>query len=384
MKNIAAFCDGTWNHLDMVEPTNVAILSRNVLPVTTAGQEQRAIYLPGVGTRKQAAGPIERAVDRLTGGAFGWGLDGRLEAAYREIAVIYEPGDRLFLFGFSRGAYMARSLAGLLRNCGLPEPATLGRIGEAMTLYRNREPGSHPDAPASLRFRAAFSPRFATSETDRMVRPNLAGIGAVETLSVDYLGVWDTVGALGVPDHFAGLAAITNGKYKFHDLRLSSMVKSARHAVAIDERRRTFPPTLWENLTELNIGEGDLPYRQEWFPGTHGGVGGGGPIRGLSNAALLWILGGAEEAGLEFSAAMKDAAQRAVAVDAPLDNHPPKSGPLAGLFKGKGVDRSPPPSIRAVSWMARERWRLHGYRPVPLRPFGPKMEPPVLPGEWRD
>jgi uncharacterized protein (DUF2235 family) len=189
---------------------------------------------------------------------------------------------------------------------------------------------------------------------------------------------------LGVPDHFAGLAAITNGKYKFHDLRLSSMVKSARHAVAIDERRRTFPPTLWENLTELNIGEGDLPYRQEWFPGTHGGVGGGGPIRGLSNAALLWILGGAEEAGLEFSAAMKDAAQRAVAVDAPLDNHPPKSGPLAGLFKGKGVDRSPPPSIRAVSWMARERWRLHGYRPVPLRPFGPKMEPPVLPGEWRD
>jgi uncharacterized protein (DUF2235 family) len=379
MKNIAVFCDGTWNHLDMVEPTNVGILSRNVLPVTSAGVVQRAIYLPGVGTRKKAAGPIERAVDRLTGGAFGWGLDARLEAAYREVAAAYEPGDRLFLFGFSRGAYMARSLAGLLRNCGLPEPATVGRIGEAMTLYRNREPGSHPDSPASLRFRAAFSPRYATSETDRMVRT-----GQVEMLAVDYLGVWDTVGALGVPDHFAGLAAITNGKYKFHDLRLSSMVKSARHAVAIDERRRTFPPTLWENLTDLNIGEGDLPYRQEWFPGTHGGVGGGGPIRGLSNAALLWILGGAEEAGLEISPAMKDAAQRTVVVDAPLDNHPPKTGPLAGLFKGKGVDRSPPSSIRSVSWMARERWRLHGYRPVPLRPFGPKMEPPVMPGEWRD
>ncbi len=365
--------------MDMVEPTNVAILSRNVVPVTAAGVVQRAIYLPGVGTRKKAAGPIERAVDRVTGGAFGWGLDGRLEAAYREIAAIYEPGDKLFLFGFSRGAYMARSLAGLLRNCGLPEPETIGRIGEAMTLYRNREPGSHPDAPTSLRFRAAFSPRYATSETDRMVRA-----GAVEMLAVDYLGVWDTVGALGVPDHFAGLAALTNGKYKFHDLRLSSMVKSARHAVAIDERRRTFPPTLWENLTELNIGEGDLPYRQEWFPGTHGGVGGGGPIRGLSNAALLWIAGGAEEAGLEISAAMKDAAQRAVAVDAALDNHPPKTGLLAGLLKGRGVDRSPPPSIRAVSWMARERWRLHGYRPVPLRPFGPRMEPPVMPGEWRD
>lgn len=379
MKNIAVFCDGTWNHLDMVEQTNVAILSRNVLPVTAAGVVQRAIYLPGVGTRKKAAGPIERAVDRVTGGAFGWGLDGRLEAAYREIAAVYEAGDRLFLFGFSRGAYMARSLAGLLRNCGLPEPATMGRIGEAMTLYRNREPGSHPDAPASLRFRAEFSPRYATSETDQMVRA-----GPVEMLAVDYLGVWDTVGALGVPDHFAGLAALTNGKYKFHDLRLSSMVKSARHAVAIDERRRTFPPTLWENLTELNIGEGDLPYRQEWFPGTHGGVVGGGPIRGLSNAALLWIAGGAEEAGLEISAAMKDAAQRAVALDAPLDNHPPKTGLLARVLKGKGVDRSPPPSIRAVSWMARERWRLHGYRPVPLRPFGPRMEPPVMPGEWRD
>lgn len=377
MKNLAIFCDGTWNHLDAAEPTNVAILSKNVPPVTAAGVVQKAIYLPGVGTRREKAGIIETAVDRVTGGAFGWGLNAKLEAAYREVAEAYQPGDRLFLFGFSRGAYMARSLAGLLRSCGLPVAETRGRIGEAMQHYRRRAPGSHPDAPEPLRFRAAYSPHLATSETDRMVRP-----GPVAMLAVDYLGVWDTVGALGVPDQFAGLAGLFNGKYKFHDLRLSSMVKAARHAVAIDERRKTFPPTLWENLTDLNAGEGERPYRQEWFPGTHGGVGGGGPIRGLSNAALLWIVEGAEAAGMQFSDAMRRTAAAAVQLDAPLDNHPGADSPVARLLARNAADRAPPPSLSAISDIAKARWRLHGYRPVPLRPFGPRMDPPVLPDQW--
>lgn len=377
-KNLAIFCDGTWNHLDAAEPTNVAILSKNVPPVTAGGVVQKAIYMPGVGAPRQEAGLVERALDRVTGGALGWGLDGKLKAAYREVARHYQPGDRLFLFGYSRGAYMARSLAGLLRSCGLPEEVTEARIDEAMTRYRNREPGSHPDAPEPLRFRAAFSPRLATSETDRMVRP-----GPVEMLAVDYLGVWDTVGALGVPDQFAGLAALTNGKYKFHDLRLSSMVKAARHAVAIDERRKTFPPTLWENLTDLNeSGTGGQPYRQEWFPGTHAGVGGGGPVRGLSNAALLWVVEGAEAAGMEFSATMKELAAAAVRLDAPLDAHLPKAGLGARLMARNAADRAPPPALQAISHPARERWRLHGYRPVPLRPFGPRLDPAMLPGDW--
>lgn len=378
MKNVAIFCDGTWNSADAVELTNVALAHQAAVKVTAAGIPQARTYFPGIGTPSKKAGWFETQVDKYTGGAFGWGMDARLQAAYRLIAERYEEGDRLFLFGFSRGAYMARSLAGLIRNCGLPTPETAARIPEAMAMYRSRAPGSHPDAPGPLRFRAELSPRFATSETDRLVRR-----GEVAMVAVDYLGVWDTVGALGVPAQFRGLSAVFNHKYRFHDLRLSSMVKAARLAVAIDERRKTFPPTLWENLTDLNLRDAgsDLPYRQEWFPGTHGGVGGGGPVRGLSHAALLWVMEGAEAAGMEFDAARKAAFAAGVALDAPLDNHPPATG-LARLLRGKGEDRDPPPFLSAISVPAKEKWRLHGYRPVPLRPFGPRLVPAVRPDEW--
>lgn len=379
MKNIAIFCDGTWNSADAVEVTNVALAHRAALEVTGEGVPQARTYFPGIGTPTKKAGWIETQVDKYTGGAFGWGMDARLQAAYRLIAGRYEPGDRLYLFGFSRGAYMARSLAGMIRNCGLPVPETAARIPEAMEMYRSRAPGSHPDAPGPLKFRAEFSPRFATSETDRMVRR-----GDVAMVAVDYLGVWDTVGALGVPAQFRGLSAVFNHKYRFHDLRLSSMVKAARHAVAIDERRTTFPPTLWENLTDLNLRDvgGESPYRQEWFPGTHGGVGGGGPIRGLSHAALLWVLEGAEAAGMAFDPAQKAAFAAGVRLDDPLDNQKTKPGVLTQLFRGKGQDRDPPPTLAAIAHPAKERWRLHRYRPVPLRPFGPRLVPAVRPEEW--
>jgi uncharacterized protein (DUF2235 family) len=379
MKNVAIFCDGTWNSADAVEVTNVALAFRAAVEVTAEGVPQARTYFPGIGTPTKKAGWIETQVDKYTGGAFGWGMDARLQAAYRKIAERYQPGDRLFLFGFSRGAYMARSLAGMIRNCGLPTPETAERIPEAMEMYRSRAPGSHPDAPGPLKFRAEFSPHFATSETDRLVRR-----GDVAMVAVDYLGVWDTVGALGVPAQFRGLSAMFNQKYRFHDLRLSSMVKSARHAVAIDERRTTFPPTLWENLSDLNLrdGGGDSPYRQEWFPGTHGGVGGGGPIRGLSHAALLWVLEGAMAAGMGFDAAKLADFAAGVDLAAPVDNQTAKPGVLTQLFRGKGADRDPPPSLSAISGVAREKWRLHGYRPVPLRPFGPRLVPPVMPGEW--
>jgi uncharacterized protein (DUF2235 family) len=264
-----------------------------------------------------------------------------------------------------------------MRNCGLPTAGTMKRIPEAMRMYRDRLPSSHPDAPDPLQFRAAFSPRYATSETDRMVRQ-----GPVEMLAVDYMGVWDTVGALGVPDQFAGLAGAFNGKYKFHDLRLSSMVKSARHAVAIDERRKTFPPTLWDNLTDLNGDRADRPYRQEWFPGVHGGVGGGGPVRGLSNAALLWVAEGAEALGLELTQDRRADLAAKVDISAPVDNQTDPAKGVARLMERNAADRAPPASLQAVSQVARDRWRLHGYRPVPLRPFGPRLDPPVMPGDW--
>ncbi len=380
MKNVAIFCDGTWNSADATDPTNVKLLHDAVMPETAEGVVQRAIYIPGVGTGREQAGYVDSALYRLGGGAFGWGLNRKLREAYEAVVRDYRQGDRLFLFGFSRGAYTARSLAGLLRNSGLPPDGDMTRVEDAMALYRKRKASSHPDAPESLVFRMAYSPGWATSATDQMVRG-----GSVPLLEVDYLGVWDTVGALGVPNHLK-IAAWFNGRYQFHDLRLSSMVKAARHAVAIDERRRTFPPTLWENLTDLNERDpgGDQPYRQEWFPGTHGGVGGGGPIRGLSNAAMLWMAEGAEQAGLRFSPHFMATAQAAVRIDDPLDNHDGRKGWITRLMERNPVDRAAPGGIHAVNAVAKERWKRFAYRPVPLRPFAPRLDPPVMPQDWTD
>ncbi|ESW61451.1 MAG: hypothetical protein Q27BPR15_06295 [Rhodobacter sp. CACIA14H1] len=378
MKNVAIFCDGTWNSADATDPTNVKLLHDAVLPETGGGVVQEALYIPGVGTREEGASLGARLIDRLGGGAFGWGLDAKLEEAYRDIVRTYRPGDRLFLFGFSRGAYTARSLAGLLRNSGLPQDGDETRVEDALTLYRKRKASSHPDAPEALAFRLAFSPDWATSATEQMVRG-----GDVPLLAVDYLGVWDTVGALGVPNHLK-IASWFNGRYQFHDLRLSSMVKAARHAVAIDERRKTFPPTLWENLTDLNDRDpgADVPYRQEWFPGTHGGVGGGGPIRGLSDAALLWVAEGAELAGLAFDPQFLAQTRANVRIGDPLDNHEGQKGLITRLMELGPVDRAAPGSIHAVNAVAKERWRQMEYRPVPLHPFAPRMDPPVMPQDW--
>lgn len=118
------------------------------------------------------------------------------------------------------------------------------------------------------------------------------------------MGIWDTVGALGVPSDFI-FARIFNRKYQFHDLDLSRMVKSVRHVLAIDERRRTFVATPWENIDQLNSHAGmadadpaERPYLQQWFPGDHASVGGGGDVNGLWQAAIVWVVEGAERCGL--------------------------------------------------------------------------------------
>ena len=117
------------------------------------------------------------------------------------------------------------------------------------------------------------------------------GLPAGGMLRIGYLGIWDTVGALGVPGHLR-LAPLLNRGLGFHDTALSPLVAAARHAVAIDERRRSFPPTLWDNLDALNAAAGAEVYAQRWFPGDHGSVGGGGAVTALSDDALAWVAGG--------------------------------------------------------------------------------------------
>jgi uncharacterized protein (DUF2235 family) len=294
MKRLAFCFDGTWNKIDGQHPTNVARVAQSVSRFDRDQNPQLIYYDEGVGTS---------ATDRLTGGMFGHGLIDKVTRAYHFLVLNYEPGDQISVFGFSRGAFSARSFVGLIRNCGIMSRRSLGHIRAAIDLYLSRTKGSSPGSEKARQFRMRHCPKLCLPgdlEWRRAARPDLPHDDLTE-LRVEYLGIWDTVGALGVPAHLRALAWI-NRKYGFHDTELSSFVRRARHAVAADEMRRTFEPGMWSNLDDLNArSDGDeRRYEQLIFPGTHSAVGGGGPIRGLSDAALDWIVDGARRGGLEF------------------------------------------------------------------------------------
>ena len=145
MKRIAIFCDGTWNHADAEYGTNVVALSQALSLTGEDGTFQQLIYVPGLGT-DSGASTVSRTIDKFGGGAFGWGLDAKIQSAYRALAFAYEPGDDIFIFGFSRGAYTARSLAGLIRSCGIPARNRINMVGDAMEHYRSRPGGDEPAA----------------------------------------------------------------------------------------------------------------------------------------------------------------------------------------------------------------------------------------------
>lgn len=268
MKRLVLCFDGTWNTpADDALPdderveTNVSRFFRAVTPAGPDGVEQEAWYNAGVGTGR---------LFRLTGGAFGAGLDAHILDGYRHLVDSYEDGDEVFVLGFSRGAYTARSLVGMLRNCGLVRPGRFSgvQVGTAYGIYRTR--GDGPDSAAARAFRSMFG---------REIR-------------IKFLGVWDTVGALGIPgtvtDRFE--AAL----YQFHDTRLSSIVERAYHAAAVDEHRADYAVTLWEP----DAARPPALFEQRWFPGAHSDVGGGYPDRRLSDLGLRWMQDKAAEAGM--------------------------------------------------------------------------------------
>ena len=261
MRRLVVCCDGTWKAAEAKAPTNIVYLSRAVLPVGRDDVSQLLFYDPGVGT-----GTL---TDRLTGGAFGQGVSDNIKDAYRWLIYNYEPGDEVYVFGFSRGAYTARSLVGLIRKCWLLHKREADRLPEAYELYRRR--GDEVDGEAAKAFRVPHC----------------------RAIDIHFLGVFDTVGSLGVP--VAGLRGLTLRTYRFHDPRLSSIVKHAFHAVAIDERRKPFRPTLWETRPGIQ-----QVVEQVWFSGVHSDVGGGYPERGLSDVTLRWMLAKATLAGLQF------------------------------------------------------------------------------------
>jgi uncharacterized protein (DUF2235 family) len=384
MKHIALFLDGTWNGIDAPHLTNVVKLAERVSDHDGQGNLQMVYYDEGVGTKQAVASKVESWL----GGAFGMGLEKNVEQAYRFLVFNYQPGDKIHIFGFSRGAFTARTLAGLIRNCGIIERRHAHRMGEAINLYRSRKEQDHPDADPSCQFRAEFSPRMTVSVRDReWRRQNMPGFDeATPSLALAYLGIWDTVGALGVPAHIPVLSNIFNRRHKFHDAVLSSMVERARHALALDEQRNIFRASPWDlrALGELQA-RADLEgrkdaYLQQWFPGDHGSVGGGGDITALSDAALIWVADGAREAGLGLVA------------DAYSDLTPDAKGALknmtpTGKFKPLETlttksDREGPEFLDHVSQAARDRWAASAnalpeqklYRPGSLNKVAQALE----------
>ena len=214
-KRIVICADGTWNRpeedLSKDFPTNVLRLSRAIKPVGADKVPQQVFYDWGVGSY----------YDPVVGGATGKGLHKNIVDDYRYIVQNYSPGDEIYLFGFSRGAYTVRSLCGLINNCGIIKRPDARLIQQAFTHYKRSGAKYAPDGEASVEFRKRYS------HPSRKIK---------------FVGVWDTVGAMGIPISFLGLF---EDKDEFYDTKLGRNVEIARHALAIDENRSDFEPTIW-------------------------------------------------------------------------------------------------------------------------------------------
>lgn len=348
-KRLVVCCDGTWNRPDQISdgvaaPTNVLKVALAVARRAEDGVVQELHYQPGVGTRR---------LERIRGGAFGLGLSRNVRDCYRFLVEHYEPGDELYFFGFSRGAFTARSLAGLVRNAGILERRHADRIEDAYRLYRRKDKDSEPAGMASAIFRRMYS----HPEAD-----------------IHFVGVWDTVGSLGIPIDGVRLPFVTR-LWSFHDTRLSSRIRNAFHALAIDERRGPFAPTLWRRQPHAPP---EQRLEQIWFSGVHCDVGGGYADPALSEIALLWMVDRARECGLGFepdrfrrAAGGADSAERhsgaEVAPDALGKIHESRKGFYRLLPEHRrrlAVD-----GAAAASSAVRRRRELAGYDPENLDAF---------------
>lgn len=278
-------CDGTYNspqQRDGGKRSSTNVFKTYQAIESLGDKEQKALYLRGVGRGwANSIALIWRAVNRITfglldplfGGSAGWGLSSQVRAAYSFLVSEYHPEDEIFIFGFSRGAYAARSLVGLIEYAGLLRIESCHLIRKAAKAYHRLNRGErHREFLCSLKSRCHAD------------------------VSVQFLGVWDTVGALGTP--------VWGGDFtlnplpiepRFHDVNAFAHVDEAYHALAIDEQRAAFLPQLFDAKC------GAKRFEQAWFRGVHSNVGGGYEDCGLSDIALRWMAEKAKAAGLRLS-----------------------------------------------------------------------------------
>jgi len=293
MKRIVALIDGTWNKEGSGADTNVAKLDgakklRTFIQATAAsGTPQHVHYHDGVGSEGDFA-------QKVLGGAIGLGLKKIIQEVYEYIVTDYTSGDELYIFGFSRGAYAARALAGLIGASGIQRELDASVFEVAWRHYRV--------APAVRKQPqiAGMSDRETLADYDTLTAKH----SFHDTRTITCVGVWDTVGSYGIP---AGIGLAPLARYftlvtlGFHDTSFGDHIKAGLHAVAVDEHRRPFVPTFW------TIPKGEQPkghVEQTWFAGAHSNVGGGYGDSGLSDQALIWMIARVQAlTGLEFDEA---------------------------------------------------------------------------------
>ncbi len=313
-KNIILLSDGTGNSASKLFKTNVwrlyqALDLSEPDPNRPDKQVQIAYHDDGVGTA--AFKPLA-----LFGGAFGWGLKRNVLDLYSFLCRHYEPGDRIYGFGFSRGAFTIRILTGLIVSQGVAKADTEGelkRLGQgAFRAYRNEN------------YKRTIFHKIFRGLRDDLIwkwnemtgRSNYVPGKERPRPDIAFLGLWDTVAAYGLP--FDELTRAWNCFFplSFPNRDLSDKVERACHALALDDERHSFHPLLWNergNTKKEHIREERL--MQVWFAGMHSNVGGGYPDDSLSSVPLDWIMGEAEHAGLVFKAAERDAIRAAVNIN---------------------------------------------------------------------
>jgi uncharacterized protein (DUF2235 family) len=366
-KRIVIACDGTWNrpdqvHGDEVTPSNVTKIALAVAD-SDGETEQRVFYERGVGT-----GGV---LDRIGGGAVGIGLSHNVLAAYRFLAQHYVPGDDLYFFGFSRGAFTARSLAGLIGNCGILRPEHIDAIDDAFALYRSRAESTRPSSNEARLFRRTYAYREEPRESEHPY--------VEDRTPIRFLGVWDTVGALGIPIPAPvpkKAREYLSRRWSFHDVQLGSHVWHAAHAMAIDERRRPFEPTPFERQADAPPAQ---TIEQAWFAGVHSDVGGGYPDPRLADITLLWMANRAEVHQLAFKpgwfqrTASPNNERRETGEDVRPDALGKKHNSMSLLYRAmKPLDRrleGAPDSMVASSARLRLRTADAKYNPKTLRDY---------------
>lgn len=399
MKRIVVCLDGTWQTLSQSDITNIGIIARSTAHKETRPDGshiyQNVIYAQGVGSTigsmisRDIAGRAFVSFTRMLGGAFGEGLDDLILDTFLRLCFDYEDGDEIYMFGFSRGAFAARRLSGMINSIGIVSRLHTDKAVDGYKLYLSM-PHDQADDSEKREFAEACR-RFRLSYGKGRRRPDGTREAIEAVPPIKYLGIFDTVAQRGVHEVIASFTPWHDSRrFRFANYRVAANVQQARHACAVDENRLGFPPLLWDDIDEANAQRGAPDaIQQRWFAGQHGDIGGGIGSK-LSPVALKWIADGAIAAGLRFYGSygkdhspIDDAlAEAGLALQSRISRPAFWDGlePFNYGWRGRKIwnNKAAPTTQDLMKYLhpsvlERAHQRKPRYHPAPLRPFNKLM-----------